>query len=86
MVEAEEEDTNADKKDSVVEVMKMNSPEWPHILIGCIGAIVMGCAMPVFAVLFGSILGVSIVYTKITNLEIIIHIFSRHYHWEKRMK
>ncbi|KAJ8919087.1 hypothetical protein NQ315_012072 [Exocentrus adspersus] len=55
--EDNEEDMNLDKKDSVIEVMKMNSPEWPHILIGCIGAIVMGCAMPVIAVLFGDILG-----------------------------
>lgn len=57
IAEVENEDMNEDKKDSVVEVMKMNSPEWPQILVGCIGAIVMGCSMPVFAVLFGSILG-----------------------------
>lgn len=58
-MEADEEDMNADKKDSVIEVMKMNSPEWPHILLACIGAVIMGCTMPIFAVLFGSILGVS---------------------------
>lgn len=61
IAEVENEDMNEDKKDSVVEVMKMNAPEWPQILVGCIGAIVMGCSMPVFAVLFGSILGVSII-------------------------
>ncbi|KAJ8927496.1 hypothetical protein NQ314_020045 [Rhamnusium bicolor] len=52
-----EEDVKQNKKDSVIEVIKMNSPEWPQIVLGCTGSIIMGCAMPVFAILFGSILG-----------------------------
>ncbi|KAH8233003.1 hypothetical protein KR026_002905 [Drosophila bipectinata] len=40
------------------EVMKMSKPEWLIITIGCISSIIMGCAMPIFAVLFGSILQV----------------------------
>lgn len=39
--------------------MKYNSSEWPQILIGCVTSLIMGAAMPVFAVLFGEILGVS---------------------------
>ncbi|EDV37529.1 uncharacterized protein Dana_GF13488 [Drosophila ananassae] len=40
------------------EVMKMSKPEWLIITIGCISSVIMGCAMPIFAVLFGSILQV----------------------------
>ncbi|XP_023032967.1 ATP-dependent translocase ABCB1 [Drosophila willistoni] len=67
--EVEEEDSNKDKKKKKQKkvkdpnavspmsgVMKMNSPEWPQITIGCISSVIMGCAMPIFAVLFGSIL------------------------------
>ncbi|KAK9700678.1 ABC transporter [Popillia japonica] len=43
---------------SLWEIMKLNQKEWPEITIGCGTSIVSGCAMPVFAVLFGSILGV----------------------------
>ncbi|XP_016973684.1 ATP-dependent translocase ABCB1 [Drosophila rhopaloa] len=40
------------------EVMKMSKPEWLQITVGCISSVIMGCAMPIFAVLFGSILQV----------------------------
>ncbi|XP_016929348.3 ATP-dependent translocase ABCB1 [Drosophila suzukii] len=40
------------------EVMKMSKPEYLQITIGCISSVIMGCAMPIFAVLFGSILQV----------------------------
>ncbi|XP_064542584.1 ATP-dependent translocase ABCB1-like [Drosophila montana] len=39
-------------------VMKLNQPEWMQIAVGCVCSIIMGCAMPIFAVLFGSILQV----------------------------
>ncbi|KAF4526587.1 hypothetical protein B566_EDAN006401 [Ephemera danica] len=39
-------------------ILKLNQPEWVEILIGCIGAFIVGCSMPVFAVLFGDIYGV----------------------------
>ncbi|KAJ8944821.1 hypothetical protein NQ318_013158 [Aromia moschata] len=52
-----DEDINEGKKDSVIEIMKMNLPEWPHIVLGCAGSVLMGCAMPVFAIIFGDILG-----------------------------
>ncbi|KAH8400874.1 hypothetical protein KR009_001610 [Drosophila setifemur] len=40
----------------MTEVMKMSKPEWLQITVGCISSVIMGCAMPIFAVLFGSIL------------------------------
>ncbi|XP_026840827.1 multidrug resistance protein 1A [Drosophila persimilis] len=42
----------------MAEVMKMNKPEWAQVTVGCISSVIMGCAMPIFAVLFGSILQV----------------------------
>ena len=39
-------------------VMKMNMPEWPYILLGLLGSIIMGGAMPAYAILFGEVLGV----------------------------
>lgn len=44
---------------SMIDILRFNSPEWLIICIACIGSIVMGTAMPVFAILFGNILGVS---------------------------
>nr|CAD7601337.1 unnamed protein product [Timema genevievae] len=42
---------------SMMEVMRHNKPEWLYILIGSVCSIVMGASMPVFAILFGDILG-----------------------------
>ncbi|XP_052841977.1 LOW QUALITY PROTEIN: ATP-dependent translocase ABCB1 [Drosophila gunungcola] len=42
----------------MTEVMKMSKPEYLQITVGCISSVIMGCAMPIFAVLFGSILQV----------------------------
>ena len=39
-------------------VMKMNMVEWPYITLGILASIVMGGAMPVYAILFGEVLGV----------------------------
>jgi ATP-binding cassette subfamily B (MDR/TAP) protein 1 len=39
-------------------IARMNAPEWPYVLVGLLGAIVMGGAMPVYAILFGEVLGV----------------------------
>ena len=39
-------------------IARMNTPEWPYVLVGLFGAVVMGGAMPVYAILFGEVLGV----------------------------
>ncbi|KAK5640086.1 hypothetical protein RI129_010897 [Pyrocoelia pectoralis] len=39
-------------------IMKYNSPEWWIIVLGCIGAIVTGAGMPVYAIVFGDVMGV----------------------------
>lgn len=44
---------------SMWEALQLNSKEWPQILIGSISSLIMGSAMPIFAVLFGNIIAVS---------------------------
>lgn len=41
-------------------LMKMCAPEWPYILVGAIAAIIMGLFTPIYGIVFGDILGVSI--------------------------
>ncbi|XP_059085284.1 ATP-dependent translocase ABCB1-like isoform X2 [Tigriopus californicus] len=45
-------------KVSMIRILKANSPEWPYMLIGLIASIIMGASMPVYAILFGEVLGV----------------------------
>ncbi|CAG9838848.1 unnamed protein product [Diabrotica balteata] len=56
-IEDNDDDFKENKDVSVFEILKMNAPEWPYILFAGLGSIVVGFGMPVFAVLFGSILG-----------------------------
>lgn len=59
-LEIEEEIFEDEKRRvSIWSILKMNSPEWLTITIGCVSAVVMGCSMPIFAVIFGDILGVN---------------------------
>jgi len=39
-------------------IFKLNSPEWPYILMGCIGALVGGCVQPAFAFIFAEVITV----------------------------
>lgn len=57
---AEVEDDEEEKPPpiSMITILKKNMPEWPYILIGSVGSLVIGCATPIFGVLFGDILGV----------------------------
>lgn len=49
---------------SVLRLLKLNSPEWPFILVGCISAIIAGASLPAFAILFGEFYGVSLHLTN----------------------
>lgn len=40
-------------------IIALNKPEWLHVLIGCVAAAAAGCTLPLFAVLFGEVYGVS---------------------------
>jgi ATP-binding cassette subfamily B (MDR/TAP) protein 1 len=41
-----------------MEIMKMNSPEWPYILLGVVGSFIVGLSTPIYAILFSNVLGV----------------------------
>ncbi|PNF32792.1 hypothetical protein B7P43_G04482 [Cryptotermes secundus] len=39
-------------------IIALNKPELLHVLVGCIAATAVGCALPLFAILFGEVYGV----------------------------
>lgn len=41
----------------LMKIMMLNKPEYKHIVVASVSSIIMGCAMPLFAVLFGDIMG-----------------------------
>ncbi|XP_018319200.1 multidrug resistance protein 1 [Agrilus planipennis] len=43
---------------SLWSIIQFNAPEWWQIVIGCLASTFVGFAMPIFAILFGDILGV----------------------------
>lgn len=45
---------------STLKILKMNASEWPYIVGGVMGAAIQGTVLPVYAVLFGEVLGVSL--------------------------
>ncbi|KAI4456368.1 atp-binding cassette sub-family b [Holotrichia oblita] len=51
----EEEVTNWS---AIFNVLALNKPEWWQIILGAIGAAVSGAAMPVYAIIFGDVMGV----------------------------
>ena len=40
--------------------MEMNAEEWPYITLGCISALIQGSVQPIWALVFGIMLGVSV--------------------------
>ncbi|KAI4470544.1 atp-binding cassette sub-family b [Holotrichia oblita] len=55
--------TNHDDEDvytfsPVWEILKLNSPEWFYIFLGCVGAIIAGASLPLYSIVFGDIVGV----------------------------
>ncbi|XP_059608889.1 ATP-dependent translocase ABCB1 isoform X1 [Phlebotomus argentipes] len=42
---------------SMWKVMRWNRREWPYILVGSISSVIMGAAMPLFALIFGEVVG-----------------------------
>lgn len=46
-------------KISLMQLMRLNAPEWRYILMGCIAAMLHGATFPIWAVFFGDFFGVS---------------------------
>ncbi|XP_071519936.1 ATP-dependent translocase ABCB1-like [Panulirus ornatus] len=42
---------------STFKILKMNASEWPYIVSGVVGAAIQGTCVPLYAVLFGEVLG-----------------------------
>ena len=56
-VDHEDEQGTAKSKVGMIRIMKVNSPEWPYVLCGILASVVVGAWIPVYAVLFGEVLG-----------------------------
>lgn len=54
-----EEETTPEPDIAMIEILKLNAPEWHLILIGSIAAIPSGIIQPLFAILLSEIIGVS---------------------------
>lgn len=49
---------------SFSQLMRLNSPEWKFLVVGCIAAMMHGATFPVWAVFFGDFFGVNIYEPK----------------------
>ncbi|XP_061382310.1 multidrug resistance protein homolog 49-like [Danaus plexippus] len=58
--EDEKDDEDEVKPVSDWQLMKLNGPEWPYIVVGSIAAFVQGSCFPVFALIFGYTSGIFI--------------------------
>lgn len=38
---------------SMLRIFLLNKKEWPYMLLGCIGSVIMGGSLPTFAIIFG---------------------------------
>ena len=56
-VDQEDEHGTSKSKVGMIRIMKVNSPEWPYVLCGILDSVVVGAWIPVYAVLFGEVLG-----------------------------
>ncbi|KAK4292716.1 hypothetical protein Pmani_034533 [Petrolisthes manimaculis] len=55
--EVVDEDEQAALQVSIGQIMKLNAPEWPCMVVGVICAAIQGTTLPVYAILFGEVLG-----------------------------
>lgn len=45
---------------SFLELLKLNKPDWYIVLVGVIGAAIMGCLFPLMSIIFSDVLRVSL--------------------------
>lgn len=46
-----------DEEVSIQKIMRMNKPEWIFITLGVIGSVIQGLSTPIYAYVFGEIMG-----------------------------
>ena len=42
---------------SIWKLISLNKPEWKYILLGVVGSVIMGLSTPVYAIVFGELMG-----------------------------
>ena len=45
---------------TTLDLLKLNKPDWPLVLVGVIASAIIGAVFPVISLLFGDVLGVSV--------------------------
>ena len=56
--EVELPDKNDSSQDLLMwRVIKMNQPEWGYMVLGVVGAVILGLSTPIYAIVFGEIMG-----------------------------
>lgn len=58
----------------MLRVLGLNKPEWKYNLVGSLAAIVVGAALPMFAIIFGEFYGVTNQY-MVTPFDLITNCF-----------
>lgn len=57
-----EDTSNPVKKISMMKILELNKQEWPYILPACLTSMIVGFSMPLFSILFGDVIGVSLTF------------------------
>lgn len=83
------ESTDIESGTSFWRLMKLNTPEWPFIVLGCLASLILGGTLPTFAILFGNVYAVSLTQhvLKICGFDLFKLCFDyRYYLWMTLMK
>ena len=59
-VDEKNKEVKQSKSTLIWRLMKLNKPEWPYILVGCIFSVLFGSLTPLFGTLFGDVMNVFI--------------------------
>lgn len=81
-VEEEDEEDEAVEPAPVMRLLKANSPEWPFMVVGAVFAAGYGMTMPIFSIIFSSMLKVSAARCPRLSCLVVLPIFlnSSSYH------
>ena len=51
-----------------LELIKLNFPDWPFVLMGIILSAIVGCLFPLMSILFSELLEVGVAYTHVAYI------------------
>ena len=58
MFQSPKKEEEKEEEKAMLDILKANKTEWPYILGGVLGAMVQGTVTPLYAIMFGNVLGV----------------------------